>query len=237
MPDGGTITIAASEERIEGDHATGLAPGRYIRIAVSDTGHGMDEATLVRATEPFFTTKGVGKGTGLGLSMVDGLAAQSGGRLIVRSEAGRGTTVELWLLVADEAVRAAAESPLPHAEGTRATSRPLVILAVDDDELVLSNVAAMLEDLGHTVIDASSAAKAIEILDAGARIDMVISDQAMPGMTGVQLLGAIHARRPGVPAILATGFAELPPGTDPAIRRLAKPFNQRELADAVEAAR
>jgi CheY-like chemotaxis protein len=197
----------------------------------------MDEATLARATEPFFTTKGIGKGTGLGLSMVDGLAAQCGGRLIVHSEAGRGTTVELWLLVADEGTRAAAAVPLPHMEGTLATSQPLVILAVDDDELVLLNVTAMLEDLGHTVIDANSAAKAIEIIDAGTRIDMVISDQAMPGMTGLQLLGVIHARLPGLPAILATGFAELPSGTDPTIRRLAKPFSQAELADAVEAAR
>jgi len=94
-------------------------------------------------------------------------------------------------------------------------------------------MTAMLEDLGHTVIDAGSGAKALEILDAGTHIDLVISDQAMPGMTGAQLFEAIRARRPELPLVLATGFAELPPGTEAPLRRLAKPFTQRELAGAI----
>ena len=97
MPDGGPITIAAREEDVAARPARGLAPGDYVCLSVSDTGEGMDEATLARAAEPFFTTKGVGKGTGLGLSMVHGMAEQSGGRLVLKSKEGEGTTAELWL--------------------------------------------------------------------------------------------------------------------------------------------
>jgi PAS domain S-box-containing protein len=233
MPEGGTITISAREERIEAVQVANLVPGAYVCVSVTDTGHGMDEATLARATEPFFTTKGVGKGTGLGLSMVDGLTAQSGGRLIVQSQLGRGTTVEIWLPIATEEPHAVRDIALACPSVTYPVAGSLVILAVDDDNLVLMNVAAMLEDLGHKVIDVGSGAKALEIIDAGTHIDMVISDQAMPGMTGVQLLNAIKARRPDLPVILATGFAELPAESDASIRRLAKPFTQRELADAV----
>ena len=234
MSGGGQILISAHEELVDAGHATNLSPGEYVCISVADAGEGMDEATLARATQPFFTTKGVGKGTGLGLSMVDGLAAQSGGRLIVHSQPGHGTTVEIWLPIAEAGLHANHEQ---HAAGTdvpRAAANPLVVLAVDDDSLVLINIAAMLEDLGHTVIDVGSGAKALEIINAGTRVDLVISDQAMPGMTGVQLFDAIRARRPHLPLVLATGYAELPPGID--TYRLAKPFTQSELAEAVAAA-
>ena len=233
----GTITIEAREESLEADNALGLVAGRYLCLSVSDTGHGMDAATLARATEPFFTTKGVGKGTGLGLSMVEGLAAQSGGRLAVHSEVGVGTRIDLWLPVATEDITLARETGVADLDTPRAAAQPMTVLAVDDDDLVLMNVTAMLEDLGHRVIDVGSGAKALEVIDAGTPIDMVISDQAMPGMTGMQLLTAIRERRPDLPVILATGFAELPAGTDAAMHRLAKPFTQRELADAVESAR
>jgi PAS domain S-box-containing protein len=233
----GTITIAAREESLEPDNTLGLAAGRYICLSVSDTGQGMDAATLARATEPFFTTKGIGKGTGLGLSMVDGLAAQSGGRLAIHSEVGVGTRIEIWLPVATADIAPARDHAANGTETLRKTADPKVVLAVDDDELVLMNITAMLEDLGHRVIDASTGAKALEILDAGTPVDLVVSDQAMPGMTGVELLKAIRERRPDLPVILATGFAELPPGTDSAVRRLAKPFTQRELAEAVDSVR
>jgi len=233
MPGGGTITISAREKRVDAVRIADLAPGAYVCLSVTDTGCGMDEATVSRATEPFFTTKGVGKGTGLGLSMVDGLTVQSGGRLIVQSQLGRGTTIELWLPVATEESLAVRDVALARPTNTLPTVNPLVVLAVDDDGLVLMNVAAMLEDLGHSVIDVGSGAKALELIEAGTPVDLVISDQAMPGMTGVQLLDAIKARRPHLPVILATGYAELPPGIDISIRRLAKPFTQRELAEAV----
>ena len=231
MPGGGRISISAREHHLEGGHVPGLTPGEYICVSVADAGEGMDEATLGRATQPFFTTKGVGKGTGLGLSMVDGLAAQSGGRLIVRSQLGRGTTIELWLPIAEAGLHAVLAAPA--AATVEQAANSLVVLAVDDDTLVLTNMAAMLEDLGHKVIDVGSGAKALEVIDAGTRVDLVISDQAMPGMTGVQLFDAIRARRPHLPLLLATGYAELPAGTELRMRRLAKPFTQRELADAV----
>ncbi len=232
---GGKITISAHEAVIAADHPTGLAPGTYVCLSVNDTGQGMDEDTLSRVTEPFFTTKGVGKGTGLGLSMVDGLAAQSGGKLLVRSRLGQGTTIELWLPVA--AQEAAANDPVQNIEPirTEASAGSLVVLAVDDDSLVLMSTVAMLEDLGHKVIDAASGEQALALIDTGAPVDLVISDQAMPGMTGVELFSAIQARRPDMPAILATGYAELPNATDTRLRRLAKPFTQRELAEAVAA--
>jgi PAS domain S-box-containing protein len=233
----GTISIATREESFEADNPLNLAPGRYICLSVTDTGHGMDAATVARAAEPFFTTKGIGKGTGLGLSMVDGLAAQSGGKLAVHSEVGVGTRIELWLPVAADDVAHARDPAAPNTETLRTAAKAMTVLAVDDDDLVLMNVTAMLEDLGHRVIDVGSGAKALEVIDAGTAIDLVISDQAMPGMTGVQLLTAIRERRPELPVILATGFAELPSGTDSSVRRLAKPFTQQELADAVDALR
>jgi len=232
----GTITIAAREASLEADNPLGLPAARYVCLSVSDTGHGMDAATLARATEPFFTTKGVGKGTGLGLSMVDGLAAQSGGRLAVQSEVGVGTRIELWLPIATDDVAHARDAAVDERT-LRRSATPKVVLAVDDDDLVLMNVTAMLEDLGHRVIDVGSGAKALEVIDTGTPIDLVISDQAMPCMTGVELLGAIRERRPDLPVILATGFAELAPGTGGAVRRLAKPFTQQELADAVDSVR
>jgi PAS domain S-box-containing protein len=236
MPGGGTITISTNEETVGPGHPTSLAPGVYACLAVNDTGHGMDEATLARATEPFFTTKGVGKGTGLGLSMVDGLAAQSGGKLNIRSGFGQGTTIELWLPVA--AKSAVTTETARDSEPIEAEAVPgqLVVLTVDDDSLVLMSTTAMLEDLGHKVIDVASGAKALEIIEDDPTIDLVISDQAMPGMTGSELADAVKTRRPILPVILATGYDELPPGTNPSIRRLAKPFTQRQLAEAVAAA-
>ncbi|HTB87569.1 MAG TPA: PAS domain S-box protein [Steroidobacteraceae bacterium] len=234
MPDGGTITISVVEHTIAGAHPTGLAPGAYACLSVSDTGHGMDEATVARATEPFFTTKGIGKGTGLGLSMVDGLTGQSGGKLIVQSVPGRGTTMELWFPITTQIGTTGERNAADANEGVQ-TPRRLCILAVDDDSLVLANVAAMLEDLGHRVIAVGSGAKAIEEIESTPAIDLVITDQAMPVMTGIQLIEFLKARRPALPVILATGYAELPQGISPSIGRLSKPFTQRALAAALAA--
>jgi PAS domain S-box-containing protein len=235
MPDGGTITISVAEYSIAGPHPTSLPPGSYACLSVADTGHGMDEVTLARATEPFFTTKGIGKGTGLGLSMVDGLIGQSGGKLIVQSVPGRGTTMELWFPITSQQDEVAARNPAEAKESLQ-TERQLCVLAVDDDSLVLANVTAMLEDLGHKVIAAGSGARAIKELESTPAIDLVITDQAMPAMTGIQLIEILRARRPTLPVILATGYAELPEGVSASIGRLAKPFTQRALAAALAAA-
>ncbi|MBR7621048.1 PAS domain S-box protein [Phenylobacterium sp. 20VBR1] len=232
MPDGGAIRIEALPETLTESASIGLPAGDYVRLTVSDTGHGMDAATLARAAEPFFTTKGIGKGTGLGLSMIHGLAEQSGGRMVMRSQAGEGTTVELWLpqvLAGDErqvfSGAGAVEEIHPIA--------PLTVLAVDDDSLVLLNTVAMLEDLGHTVFPAMSVRDALAVLKRET-IDLVITDFAMPQVTGLQLADEIAASHPGVAVILATGYAELPAGSESRLARLTKPFLQDDLARAMQ---
>jgi CheY-like chemotaxis protein len=234
MPEGGSLTISVQAHSIGATHPTGLPAGPYACLSVTDTGQGMDEATMARATEPFFTTKGIGKGTGLGLSMVDGLTGQSGGKIMVQSQLGRGTTIDLWLPIAPE-VELSEAQPMEAAE-TRNAKRQLCVLAVDDDSLVLANISAMLEDLGHRVIAVGSGTKAIEVIEVRPEIDVLVTDQAMPGMTGLQLIEAIRARRPRLPVILATGYAELPRGVPASIGRLSKPFIQRALADALASA-
>jgi CheY-like chemotaxis protein len=237
MPNGGTLTIAACNETVPtADARLGLAAGAYVRIAVRDTGQGMDEATLARATEPFFTTKGLGKGTGLGLSMVHGLAAQSGGKLTLSSRAGEGTEVELWLPQA-EVIEAAARTAVP-ADAPRGPQERRTVLLVDDDPLVLSGTSAMLEDLGHAVIESESGVSALELLRQGHAIDLVITDHAMPGMTGIDLARRIRQTRPDLAIVLATGYAELPDEEQEAgdIAKLAKPYRLDDLAAAMDAA-
>jgi len=234
MPLGGRLAITARGAPATGTAADpGLEPGRYVCLAVSDTGSGMDEATLKRATEPFFTTKGVGKGTGLGLSMVHGLAAQSGGAMRITSRLGTGTTVELWLPVAELPERPAetADAPLAEAADLAVTaSRSYRVLVVDDDPLIGAGTAELLEDLGHSVVGVPSAARALEVLRSGMAVDLVITDHAMPGMTGTELAREIHATWPKLPVLLATGYADLPDGELPDLPRLAKPYRQEELA-------
>ncbi len=166
-----------------------------MRILIADDGVGMDEVTLAKATEPFFTTKGPGKGTGLGLSMVHGLAAQSGGLLRINSQPKLGTTLELWLPMATTAVPAAADVPPPTAAPPIGQCK---VLLVDDDLLVMTGISAMLEDLGHTPIEAHSGAEALGKLAAGVEVDVVITDHAMPGMTGLQLARSIQEKYSGL---------------------------------------
>jgi CheY-like chemotaxis protein len=232
MPGGGEIVIAGSEKRVEAVEPGGLPPGNYLVLSVTDTGEGMDEATLAQAMEPFFTTKGVGKGTGLGLPMVHGLAAQSGGRFLLRSVKGVGTVAELWLPRAEAAASAARpeSAPAPSAAARRGT-----VLLVDDDPLVLASTAAMLEDLGHQVLEAASGSAALDLLHAGVPVDLLLTDHAMPGMTGLQLIEAARRARPGLPALLATGYAELQGERPAGLARLPKPFEQEALARAVDA--
>ncbi len=230
MPEGGVLTISSDEVSIVPGGP--MAPGRYVRLLVIDSGTGMDAETLRRATEPFFTTKGVGKGTGLGLSMVHGLAAQSGGRFDLHSAPGQGTTAEILLPVSTAAE--AAEKPAEAGQSLPGPSGPrqLSVLAVDDDPLVLTGMVLVLEDQGHEVVQAHSARKALDLLERGAAVDVVVTDQIMPGMTGVQLAEAIQCRWPQVPVIIATGYAELPDGAR-ATRRLRKPFSPEQLAHAL----
>jgi signal transduction histidine kinase/ActR/RegA family two-component response regulator len=256
MADGGTVKITAAAHTV-GSPATSnsrrvsngstkpasdavdgaaLPPGDYVRITIVDTGIGMDESTLAKATEPFFTTKGPGKGTGLGLSMVHGLAAQSGGLLQIRSEPNAGTVVELWLPRANCAPATVVRSTESTTQSRPATT-PCRVLIVDDDTLVMTGTSAMVLDLGHTPVEAHSAAEALDLLGSGLKVDVVLTDHVMPIMTGLQLAGCIQEKFPGLPIILATGYAELP--VDPlslGIARLAKPCTQHEIAVAIHAA-
>jgi PAS domain S-box-containing protein len=230
MPKGGRLTIGIDEEMVCPGEA--LAPGVYVRVRVTDTGSGMDEATLRSATEPFFTTKEVGKGTGLGLSMVHGLAAQSGGGFSLTSAPGRGTTAEILLPRALEE-RARAQKPAPVPEGD-AQGPARSILLVDDDVLVLAGTRAMLEDMGHRAVTAESAIEALSILHGGGRFDAVVTDEVMPGLRGLQLAEAIARDWPDLPVILATGYADLPEGADLLVAaRLDKPFRFGDLASVL----
>ena len=229
MPHGGQIIIAADER--QGSDAgldKSMATGRYICLTITDEGEGMDDVTLASAVDPFFTTKGVGKGTGLGLSMVHGLAEQLGGRLMLKSQKGLGTTAELWLPVADDpAVGKAA------IEAAALPVHELKVLVVDDDSLVLTSTRLLIEDLGHRVLCAPSGAQALELHERNQDIDLVITDMAMPQMDGAQLAKLLRDRQPTLPIILATGYAERLEGFATQLPRLIKPFKQIDLMQII----
>jgi PAS domain S-box-containing protein len=231
MPTGGTITLAGFSD---GMRASDGSPVRQVAIRIIDEGLGMDRETLARAAEPFFTTKGVGKGTGLGLSMVQGFAVQSGGRLTIESTLGVGTTIEMRLPAAEDIGSGEAEVPavLPAAKLEQDHS---IVLVVDDDAIVRMGTVAMLEDLGHTVIEAASGAEALRILREDSSVSIVLTDHAMPGMTGLQLIGEVQKLRPQLKTILATGYADISAEGVGAgdVPRLSKPFTQQSLSTAL----
>lgn len=231
MPGGGQLLVDARGHVVTDGAGHGLRPGEYVCITVSDNGHGMDPVTLKRASEPFFTTKGVGKGTGLGLSMVHGFAAQSRGTMRLSSELGVGTAVQIWLPVAQEdqsAPRLVCCEPASDVRNCR-------ILIVDDDFMTRTSTAAMLEDLGHTVMEAGSAIAALDLLNTEPDLDLVITDYAMPAMTGAELAAHIRQIRPNLPVILASGFVDFAEGLDPTLPRLAKPYTQTEMMGLISA--
>lgn len=226
MPEGGALEIRLALGAAE-DAPAPLAPGAYVRLAVRDTGAGMDEATLARAIEPFFSTKGVGRGTGLGLSMVHGLASQLGGTLGLCSRLGEGTTAELWLPVSREAV-AVAEAPARHEPHDGAGT----VLLVDDEEIVRGTAAEMLEALGYAVRQVDSAESALILLDEGLVPDLLVTDHLMPGMTGTDLARQVRARLGQVPTLIVSGYADVE-GLARDYAHLPKPFRQADLARAL----
>jgi len=227
MPDGGSIEIRVAEYQASADPA--LSSGRYLKLSVVDTGMGMSAEILKRAVEPFFSSKPLGKGTGLGLSMVHGLAVQLGGALQLSSTVGEGTAATLLL----PAATAAPEAESPVLAGPK-VNRSAVILFVDDDPLIAMSTTEMLEDLGHRVIGASSGLHALDIIRSEQPIDLMMTDHVMPGMTGVELAAASREVRPSLPILLATGYAELPEGTQLDLPRLAKPYHQDQLRDRLD---
>jgi signal transduction histidine kinase len=227
MARGGRLSISAGAEQVGPGQL--LAPGAYLRVAISDTGVGMDAVTLGHAVEPFFSTKGVGRGTGLGLSMVHGLCAQLGGTLYLRSKPGAGTTAEMWLPAAAEpAGREEIEQP-PLVTARRAAT----ILLVDDEDIVRRATADMLADIGYTIVEAASGAEALRLVRDGVACDAVVSDYLMPGMNGVDLIRHLRELAPELPAMLISGYSTIAEGSGSELPRLAKPFRQSDLARSV----
>lgn len=211
-----------------------LPEGRFCCLSVIDTGEGMDEATLTRAQEPFFTTKGVGRGTGLGLAMVSGFADQSGGILDIASRKGEGTRVDIWLPLAEASAPAVAQES-SKTPITPDTLRGKVVLAVDDEPLILMNMEAILHEAGAVVRAASSAIEALELIRRHQDVSCIVTDYAMPGMTGAQLAAAVWVKLPELPIIVATGYAEVPDEIKQ-YPRLQKPFTAEDLVGAISTA-
>lgn len=207
--------------------------GDYVMVAVSDTGSGMTAEVLAKAFEPFFTTKAVGKGSGLGLSQVFGLAKQSGGGVRIDTKPGEGSTVKVYLPRAKAApvveTRPRAASPLM-ADGDHA------VLLVDDDSAVREITATLLAELGYRVVEAGSGGAALENLQQREDIALVLLDFAMPGMNGAEVAREIRARRPDLPILFVTGYADseaLAHADEDGI--IQKPFDDNELAAKIGA--
>jgi two-component system, NtrC family, sensor kinase len=233
MPSGGTVLVATRNlAAADVPRDRELLAGDYVVLSVEDTGEGMSEEVKAHAFEPFYTTKQVGKGSGLGLSQVYGLAHQSGGTVVIDSTLGHGTRIEIVLPRAIS-VRATAE-PSPVADVFE--RRQGMILVVDDQEDVRTVAMAQLATLGYRTIEASSGEAAHDIVRSSVAIDLLLADYAMPGMNGAELLRAVRLVRPGLPAVLMTGYAEprdLVEGLE-GVSLLRKPYRIHELAARVE---
>ncbi|UAK24593.1 ATP-binding protein [Sphingomonas nostoxanthinifaciens] len=237
MPQGGRLTIETHAVDLDDVYAAarpGIEPGRYVVVAVSDTGVGMSPAVLEQVFEPFFTTKPIGQGTGLGLSMVYGFARQSGGQVRIHSKVGEGTSVKLYLPAGEVADEAPAPARTQVREGQGQT-----VLVVEDDESVRMLVREVLEELGYQPIEAGDANAAIPILAEARPIHLMVSDVGLPGMTGRELADIAREHRPDLPILFVTGYAE-----NAAIRAgflganmdmITKPFALHALAAKIDA--
>jgi CheY-like chemotaxis protein len=227
------VTIAAENRVVGDDELQGIPAGDYVRLAVQDTGTGIAAENLEKVMEPFFTTKELGKGSGLGLSMVYGFAKQSNGAFRLDSELGIGTTAELWLPRSpDAAAPAAPVIPEPQVQQLRA----LKVLLVDDHPEVRSTTAAVLEDSGHQVVEAANGADALALLKKrDCDFDLLITDYAMPHLSGTDFLREARLLCPDVPALLITGYADTDMIHDrpPAVELLLKPFTPAVLDSAM----
>jgi CheY-like chemotaxis protein len=239
MPGGGVLHLETSNVDLDNAYTQEhppVQPGRYVMLAVSDTGTGIDKSILPRIFDPFFTTKEVGKGTGLGLSIVYGIVKQSGGYIWVYSEPGHGTTFKLYF----PAISAALESPVARSEGP-SESGGQTVLIVEDEAIIRSNVRECLQQLGYQVLEAENGEAALQICDGLlAKIDLVLTDLVMPGMGGHELAGELAQRHPAVRMLFMSGYTE-----DSAARRdillqgsafLQKPFSVADLSSAVHQA-
>jgi two-component system, cell cycle sensor histidine kinase and response regulator CckA len=235
MPDGGTLTIETSNERIADSAVAGeVPPGDYVVLSITDTGHGMDEATRLRAFEPFFTTKEPGKGTGLGLATVYGIVRQSGGFVTVDSQPQRGAKFQVYLPRAQKASESTQSlAPVSVTPNGRET-----VLVVEDEQPVRQLAAAMLRRQGYRVIEAEDGAEALSIAERHeGPIEMLVTDVVMPQMNGCQLAQRLHSTRPTMKVLYVSGYADsalLPAGiVQDGLPILQKPFTTDELARRV----
>jgi PAS domain S-box-containing protein len=206
MPSGGMLTVETSVVDLDRSYAAlhpEVKPGRYVVVAVSDTGVGIEKDVLERVFEPFFTTKAIGQGTGLGLSMIYGFARQSGGQVRIHSQPGEGTSVKIYLPATDAPADAAREAAMPVREGSGQT-----VLIVEDDPSVRILVREVLNELSYRAIEAEDAVTAIPILQSDQPIDLMVSDVGLPGMNGRQLAEVARQHRPDLPILFVTGYAE-----------------------------
>lgn len=231
MEVGGSLTIRTRNVTLE-QAQDDLPAGQFVMVSVTDTGSGMTEEVLAKAFEPFFTTKAVGEGSGLGLSQVFGLAKQAGGGVKIASVVGEGTTIEVYLPRAEGDFQTAS-APAPRHTARQGEQRR--VLVVDDDDAVREVAAGYLDDLGYEVIEAGSGGAALEHFENGCEPTAVLMDFAMPGMNGRELAREIGKRRPGIPVVFVTGYADAEAfaDTDPAAI-LHKPYTRSELAAALE---
>ena len=239
MPDGGTLVLETRNAVIDEDYIageTGLEPGNYVLLSVSDTGHGMGEDVRERVFEPFFTTKEAGKGSGLGLPMIYGFAKQSGGHVTIYSEIGKGTTVNLYLpRLETEADEAGSDEPDLPVEETAGGC----ILVVEDDPRIRRLTRTRLESLGYDVLQAENGPEALSQMEQhGRAVDLVFTDLVMPGgMSGYDLCAVVRERYPGVRLLLTSGYAEetvhAQKLAEEQLAILRKPYRQSELARAI----
>jgi CheY-like chemotaxis protein len=240
MPTGGMLTIETRLVTLDADVAGRIAnarPGEYVRLTVSDTGHGMSPDVLEHAMEPLFTTKEPGKGTGLGLATVHGTVRQSGGFVAIDSALGMGTSVHLYFPKAE---------PGPIASPTRPSPKqvPLgtgeLILVVEDNGKVREATVRRLQSLGYAVVEAKTGPEAITLLEAGGPVALVFSDIVMPGgMTGYDVAEWVRSMKPGLKVLLTTGYSEMPIGASEPVQKikvLGKPYTREQLACALREA-
>jgi hypothetical protein len=230
MPEGGTLLIETGKRSFEGD-PDGLLSGRYVRIAVTDTGSGFSPEARERGFEPFFTTKPIGQGTGLGLSTVYGIARGAGGDVRITSDAV-GSTVTVYL--PQVTARAAPEPPSPSGPPDSDGQRRLLV--VEDEEAVRSVTRSILERNGYDVVTFGAAEEALAELASDARVDLLLTDVVMPGMSGPQLADRARGLRPDLPVLLMSGYPRdlLEQGAiDPGLVMVKKPFDSHALLDHV----
>ena len=235
MPNGGTVTIDTANQVFDARQARrrDVSPGEYVCLRVSDTGVGMPPSVKARAFDPFYTTKPIGKGTGLGLSMIYGFVRQSDGSVLIDSEPGKGTSIEICL---PRFKGDAVGLPVHESSGDNRAEANEVVLIVEDEAVVRLLVVETLNDLGYKALETADSAAALRILQSPQRVDLLVSDIGLPGLNGRQLADAARVTRPGLKVLFVTGYAEDAAGNaflEPGMEIVIKPFTMEALASKI----